>query len=561
MIRISRMIPFPEDNSMPSWMEYLDTLPSLGEHWIDTSKARGNQLVLADTLGSSLKARTALTGSLLLSRRIAKLSPEQNVGLLLPTTAGGLLSGMAVMLLGKTLVPLNYTAPLEGMISAIEQADLKTVYTSSRFLEKCKARGMDLAPVADKVKLIMLEDVHASISTPEKLLTLLGCKIFSAASIKKKYCAKPDLDSTAVILFSSGSEGDPKGVMLSHKNILANVKQISKILNADDSDVILANLPIFHSFGMTACLFLPLLERIKVVCHADPTDVVVIAKTIRENKATLLFGTSSFFRLYIKNHKVKAQDLATIRLTVAGAEKLQSEVSAGFLKRFNKVIYEGYGCTELSPVATVNTPFPNTDSAHLKDNNKPGSVGKPIPGTLIRIADPDSLEPLAQGTAGMVMVAGPQVMLGYLGNPELTNRVIKEADGKRWYVTGDKGSIDEDNFLHIEDRYARFAKISGEMIGLGTVERILREAVNDEEIEILAINIPDPKKGEMIVILSTHELEERTLRPRLLAGGLNNLSLPAAYITVEDLPKLGSGKADFATAKEVARQAIFSRSA
>ncbi len=555
------MTPFPEDNSMPSWMEYLDTLPSLGEHWIETSKSKGNPVVLADTLGANLKAKTALTGSLLLSKRIAKLSPEQNIGLLLPTTAGGLLSGMAVMILGKTLVPLNYTAPLDGMISAIEQAGLKTVYTSSKFLDKCKARGIDLAPLADKVKLIMLEEVNASIPSWEKILTLLSCKLFSVAAIKRQYCAKPDLNSIAVILFSSGSEGDPKGVMLSHKNILANVKQVSKILNAHDGDVILANLPIFHSFGMTACLFLPLLERIRVICHPDPTDVVVIAKTVRESKATLLFGTSSFFRLYIKNPKVKARDLETIRLTVAGAEKLQSEVSAAFYKRFNKVIYEGYGCTELSPVATVNTPFPNLDSEHLKDNNKPGSVGKPIPGTLLRIADPESLEPLAQGIAGMIMVAGPQVMQGYLGNPELTDSVIRETDGKRWYITGDKGSIDEDNFLHIEDRYARFAKISGEMIGLGTVERILRNVLDDEDIEILAINIPDPKKGEMIVILSTRELDERELRPKLLAGGLNNLSLPAAYITVDDLPKLGSGKADFATAKEVARQAIFSRNA
>jgi len=172
------MIPFPEDNSIPSWMEYLDTLPSLGEHWVDTSKSRGNPVVLADTLGANLKAKTALTGSLLLSKRIAKLSPEQNIGLLLPTTAGGLLSGMAVMILGKTLVPLNYTAPLDGMISAIEQADLKTVYTSSKFLEKCNARGIDLTPLADKVKLIMLEDVNASIPTWEKVLTLLSCKLF-----------------------------------------------------------------------------------------------------------------------------------------------------------------------------------------------------------------------------------------------------------------------------------------------------------------------------------------------------------------------------------------------
>lgn len=553
------MTDFPEDNSINTWMEYLDTLPSLGEHWVETSMRRGNPVVLSDTLGANLKARTALTGSLLLSKRIASINEQQNVGLLLPTTAGGLLASMAVMLLGKTLVTLNYTAPLDGILSAIEQAGLKTVFTSSRFLEKCKTRGIHLEPLGEKVTLVMLEDIQAGISSWEKLSTLLCCKLLPVSWIKKKYCASPALDSTAVILFSSGSEGPPKGVMLSHKNILANVKQVNHILNANANDVILANLPIFHSFGMTACLFLPLLERIKVVCHADPTDVVIIARTIREQKATLFFGTSSFFRLYIKNNKVSKQDLSSLRLTVAGAEKLQSEVSAGFKKRFNKIIYEGFGCTELSPVATVNTPFPNLENPGLKDNSKPGTVGKPIPGTLVQIADPDTLEPLAQGTAGMVLVAGPQVMQGYLKNQKLTDQVVKEREGQRWYVTGDKGSIDEDGFLSIEDRYARFAKISGEMIGLGTVEQVLRKSVNNDEVELLAINIPDPKKGEMIVILSTQDLEESALRPKLLAGGLNNLSLPAAYITVDDLPKLGSGKSDFATAKEVARQAMFNR--
>ena len=392
------MIPLPEDNSMPSWMEYLDTLPSLGEHWVDTSKSRGNPVVLADTLGANLKAKTALTGSLLLSKRIAKLSPEQNIGLLLPTTAGGLLSGMAVMILGKTLVPLNYTAPLDGMISAIEQADLKTVYTSSKFLEKCKARGIDLAPLADKVKLIMLEDVNASIPTWEKVLTLLSCKLFSATAIKRRYCAKPDLDSTAVILFSSGSEGDPKGVMLSHKNILANVKQVSKILNAHDGDIILANLPIFHSFGMTACLFLPLLERIRVICHPDPTDVVIIAKTVRQNKATLLFGTSSSLPpLYQKIPRSRQKILRLSGLQWRAQKNCSQKSALPFSSVSTRLFTKGYGCTELSPVATVNTPFPNLESDHLKDNNKPGSVGKPIPGTLLRIADPDSLEPLAAG--------------------------------------------------------------------------------------------------------------------------------------------------------------------
>ena len=550
---------FPENNDIQSWMDYVASLPSLGEHWVNTCKQPGNPVVLVDTLGTSLKAKAALTGSLLLAKRIAATSAEQNVGLLLPTTAGGMIAGMAVMVLGKTLVTLNYTASVDTLLSAIEQAGLKTVYTSSRFLDRLKTRGIDLAPLAVKVNLVMLEDLRESISTGEKLLTLMQCKLMSAAWLRKKYCASPDTDGTAVILFSSGSEGEPKGVMLSHRNILANVKQVAKILDADEDDVILANLPIFHSFGLTACQFLPLLERIKVVCHTDPTDVVANARAIRQHKATLLFGTSSFFRLYVRNPRVMPDDLASLRLTIAGAEKLQAEITVAFRQRFGLTIHEGYGCTELSPVACVNTPFPNRESPHLKDNNKPGTVGKAIPGTRVRIADPDTLEALPLGTAGMIMVAGPQVMLGYLNNTAQTGKVIKEIDGQRWYVTGDKGSLDEDGFLTIQDRYSRFAKISGEMVGLGTVEEVLRKAVNDEEVEIMAINIPDPKKGEIIVILATCDLDERALRPKLHAGGLTNLALPTAYVTVEALPKLGSGKADFATAKEVARQAMLAR--
>ncbi len=550
---------FPDSNDVQAWMDYVATLPSLGEHWVETCKAPGNPVILADTLGASLKAKTALTGTFLLARRIKQTCPGQNVGLLLPTTAGGLLAGMAVMVLGKTLVTLNYTAPLDTIHSAIEQAGLKTVYTSRRFLDKLKTRGIDLEPLKDVVDLVMLEDLQAGISPLEKLLTLAQCKVMSAAWLRRKYCRTPATDTTAVILFSSGSEGEPKGVMLSHRNILANVKQVAKILDADADDVILANLPIFHSFGLTACQFLPLLERIKVVCHIDPTDVVTNARVIQEQKATLLFGTSSFFRLYTRNPKVTPEHLASLRLTIAGAERLQPEISVAFQKRFGQKVHEGYGCTELSPVACVNTPFPNLESPHLKDNNKPGTVGKAIPGTRVRIADPESLQELPLGTAGMIMVAGPQVMQGYLNNSALTSKVVPEIDGYRWYVTGDKGSLDEDGFLTIQDRYARFAKISGEMIGLGNVEEVVRKAINDEDIEVMAVSIPDPKKGEMIVILSTQELHDQKLRPKLHSGGLNNLALPAAYITVDTIPKLGSGKADYATAKEVARQAILAR--
>ncbi len=541
------------DLSQASWQEYADNLPHIGEQWIVAGAQPGNPLVLLDTMGTQMKAWAVLTGSIVMARRFRKLSPEQNIGILLPSSTGSVLANLAAALAGKISVNLNFTASSEAVLSAVLQAEIKTVYTSSRFLDKLKTRGIDFTPLQDHCKFVPLEDFRADTSAVEKALTLLACALLPATALKWLFCARYPNTQPATILFSSGSEGLPKGVLLSHRNLMANVKQVAELLNTEDNDVILANLPPFHALGLTVTHFLPLLEGIPVVCHADPTDVVACAMAVAENRITIMFGTSSFFRLYTRNAKIHPLMLDSLRLVIAGAEKLQDEVRKDFKLKFNKDILEGYGATETAPVASVNMPDRiSPDDWKVQTSWKIGSVGLPIPGTSFRIVDPDSYDTLGTGEAGMILVSGAQVMPHYLKNETQSAKVLRDLDGKRWYVTGDKGYLDADGFLFIQDRYSRFAKIGGEMVGLGTVEAALKAVINDHEVELVVVNLPDEKKGEKLVALCTRELDPAALREGLTAQGLNSLAHPGLYFRVTEIPKLGSGKTDFSTAKKLA---------
>lgn len=531
-----------------------DKAETIGERWLDSAKnpAHKRQLLLMDTLGTELDALKALTGSVILSEHIKAISPEQNVATLLPTSAGAMLCNLGILMLGKTLVNLNYTANREAIQSAMRQADIKTVYTSSQFLQKLAARGIDTSWLEQEANVVILERLRAATPTWKRVLTLLRCKFSSVRALKARYLQAAEKTQAATILFSSGSEGEPKGVVLSHSNILTNVDQIMRILNIRENDVVLANLPLFHAFGLTATLFMPLLEGVPVVCHPDPTDALGTAKAINKYGVTLMFGTSTFFRLYIRNQKITPEMLSSLRLTIAGAEKLHAEVREEFYSKFDKLILEGYGATETAPVASVNIPDDFEVEEYPAIKHKPGSVGLPIPDTEICIVDPDSLEKLPPGESGMICISGGQVMLGYLNNPEKTDEVLQIFDGKRWYLSGDKGYLDEDGFLHIQDRYSRFAKIGGEMVSLGLLEASIRQAVDDFEMELVAINIPNDRKGESIIVLANRSLDRQALRSDLLAAGINPLALPSACYLVDEIPRLGSGKTDFGTARKLA---------
>ena len=539
------------DLSIDSWELYTKDLPSIGAAVIDTTKRNADEMVVADSLAGSLTGNKFLTAVICFSRLIKKYSKEQNVGLLLPTSSAGFIANMAAIFRGKTIINLNFTASKESLQASVTKAQIKTIYTSRKFMDKLVKKGIDLNDAFSDSRLVYMEDLKSEISKLAGLRTLVMVLISPAWLLKLLYCKKVSIDSPAAILFSSGSEGTPKGVMLSHRNIMANLKQISDMLNTEDTDVVMASLPLFHAFGLTVTTFMPLVEGIPVICHPDPTDVVNIAKAIAKYRATIFCGTSTFLRLYIKNRRVHPLMLESLRIVVAGAEKLSPDVREAFKLKFNKDIYEGYGATETTPVASVNIPDAlDVNYWQVQAGNKLGTVGMPLPGSSFRIVDPESLEELPTGEDGLILIGGTQVMLGYLDNEEKTNEVITMIDGKRWYKTGDKGHLDEDGFLTIVDRYSRFAKLGGEMISLTAVEEAVRAALNKPELELVAINLPDEKKGEKIVLMVSEEIQRENIKKAMLSSECNPLMIPAEVKIVTDIPKLGSGKTDFKLARQ-----------
>jgi acyl-[acyl-carrier-protein]-phospholipid O-acyltransferase/long-chain-fatty-acid--[acyl-carrier-protein] ligase len=544
------------DLSITTWQGYTESLPSIHQAWIERVKRQGNKLCLVDATGdTALNGYKALTGAIAFSRLIGKRSPEQNIGLLLPTSSAGIIANMAVLLQGKTLVNLNYTANLAALNGAVDQAELRTIYTSRRFLHKLEQRGIDLQPLLQRVKVYYLEELKDEIGGFDKLMTMLAVRLLPASVIRRLFSRRVDTEATAAILFSSGSEGMPKGVMLSHRNIMANIRQVSDVLDTRLEDRVVASLPLFHAFGLTVTGLMPLIEGLPAITHPDPTDVLNIAKAVARHKATVMCATSTFLRLFNRNRKVHAVMLESLRVVVAGAEKLKPEIRDAFTLKFNKPIYEGYGATETTPVASVNIPdrlHPNKIRADV--GNKPGTVGLPLPGGSFRVVDPESLEPLPAGEDGLILFGGAQVMLGYLNNPTKTDEVILEQDGIRWYKTGDKGHLDEDGFLTIVDRYSRFAKVGGEMVSLGAVESAITPQL-PEDMEVLAIALPDEKKGEQVILLFSGEMETVEMESLIRSVGLNPLMLPAKLIKVAHIPKLGSGKSDFSAARHIALEA------
>ena len=535
--------------SFAEWQNYPSSIDPIHVSWLKNAKKSKTAFAVADIEGVEISHKRFLTGVLLFSKKIEKYSPEQNVGLLLPSSGGGAIASMAILALGKTIVNLNFTAGKKALQSAAKQAEVKHIYTSRKFLDKMLERGMDLASFFPGSKLLMLEDIREEISTISRIGTLLKAIILPTNMLRKSYFNEVSMNDTAAILFSSGSEGSPKGVELSHSNIAANAKQAAIELGAVESDVIMSTLPTFHAFGFAITTLMPLSEGIPIVCHADPKDVVTIATGIQKYSGTILVGTPTFLRMYTISKKVTVESMQSLRLVVAGAEKLRSEVRDGFESKFNMPVFEGYGTTETSPGASVN--LPDLESPY-KLRNRPGTVGKAFSGTEFRIVDPDSLEPLPTGKDGLILIGGPQIMKGYLKMPEKTAEVIELIDGYRWYRTGDKGHLDEDGFLTIVDRYSRFAKIGGEMISLTTVEEEILDACNDKELEIAATCLPDQRKGEKIVLLSTSNIEKSELTKILTEAKINPLYHPSTVLIVDEIPKLGSGKTDFGATKKIA---------
>ncbi len=543
------------DLSVQSWKHYAESLPVLQKAWIFSAKNVGSKLCMADSTGVELSGERFITATLMMASSLrSKLKGSQNIGVLLPTSVGGSMGNMALLTLGKTIVNLNYSAGQESLLHALKIADITKIVASKQFITKLKAKGFDMIDVLKNIEVIYLEDIKENISKTKSLLMLIVVKTLPAWLLSTLFIKNAKLDDTAAILFSSGSEGTPKGIELSHRNIMGNIKQTTTLLNPTDSDVMLGTLPIFHSFGLTVTTLLPLIEGIPVVSHPDPTDGFGIGKMAAKYEATILLATATFLRLYTRNRKLTPLMLKDIRMVVAGAEKLPNEIRDEFKKKFGLDIYEGYGATETTPVASVNMPdVLMLDSWKPQVGQKIGTVGLPLPGSAFRIVDPESFETLETGEEGMILIGGTQIMKGYIGDPEKTASVIKEIDGIRWYVTGDKGRLDEDGFLTIVDRYSRFAKVAGEMVSLGLVEGEIAKVLGEND-QIAIAALPDAKKGEKLVLLLEGEIEIDELKEKIKNIEMNPLFVPSEYFKVEELPKLGTGKADFKGAKRLAKE-------
>ena len=546
------------DLSITAWEAYTKRLDPLPLAWLKSAKRDLSDICTVDASGVKLSRRRFAAATLAFAAAMKLDREAQNVGLLLPAANAAAIANMAVMLKGRAAVNLNFSAPPEAIQASIAAAGIKQVFTSRQFETRLETRGVDVKAMLEGVEVRYMEDIREGIKQWQLILRLVEVSLLPARLLYLLHGHRVGLEDPAAILFSSGSEGKPKGVVLSHRNIQSNCKQISDVLNTRVDDVVMASLPPFHAFGLTVTLIMPLIEGIPIVCSPDPTDVLAIARAVARYRATILFGTATFLSLYARNRKVEPILLESLRIVVAGAEKLPAHVRQEFQLKFNKYILEGYGATETTPVASVNIPDAvDTNDWKIQVGQREGSVGLPLPGTSFKIVDPNTREELPLGEDGMICISGNQVMQGYLNDDDKTNEVIFEQDGMRWYMTGDKGHLTNEGFLVIVDRYSRFAKVGGEMVSLGAVEEQARKLLPEEtEEDLAAAAVPDARKGEKIIVLVTSDRLEQHLREDMVAAGISPLMIPARVIKVDEIPKLGSGKTDFSALNALANAAV-----
>ena len=470
-----------------------------------------------------LMLRSFLLGDLLCSNT----SPGAHVGILLPNTSAAVLTMLGLQSRGIVPAMLNYTMGEKSAAAAVETAAIQTIITARRFIEKAELENLEKA-LTQKVTIIYLEDLKEQVTIKDKFMAYMAARTPRHALKQRITPVQPD--DAALILFTSGSEGTPKGVVLSHQNLLANVAQISSQIAFNRHDVCLSALPIFHSFGMTGGILLPLLTGMRIFLYTSPLHYRVIPEIAYDINATVLFGTNVFLAAYAKH--ADPYDFYAMRFVVSGAEKLQQETRDLWIEKFGLRIFEGYGATETSPVLAVNSPM----------HYKVGSVGQLMPGIQHRLEPVPGIE-----HGGRLWVKGPNIMAGYLLHG--SNGKLQPPESG-WYDTGDIASIDDDGFIHIQGRIKRFAKIAGEMISLTVVEEIAQHCW-PKGIHV-ALAISDARKGEQLVLMSTHMSTERKIMlDYARQHGINELQIPRQFIHVDRVPLLGTGKIDYPAAQKL----------
>ena len=513
----------------------------LHTEYIRVAKRRWRHPAIADSTGQNLTHGRTLVGAMLFARLLeGRTRGERMVGLLLPSSVGGALANIAVQMAGRIPVNLNFTVGKEALEAAIAQAGIRTIVTSRTFLAK--------ASLPELPGMVFLEELRKEITGAAKITALLQARLMPTWWLRRRLGGDQTSDALATVIFSSGSTGVPKGVMITHANILANVDSLAQIFDMDPADCFIGVLPFFHSFGLTGTLWFPMLQGGCVAYHPNPMDAKTIGELAATHQAKMLISTPTFCQSYMR--RCTKEQLGQLKYAIVGAEKLRPQIAEGFREQFGVDLLEGYGCTEMSPVVSVN--LPNVD--HLKEKQigtKSGSVGHPIPGVAARIVDQETGEGPLFDREGLLLVKGPNLMSGYLNQPEKTAEVMRDG----WYVTGDIAKMDEDGFIYITDRLSRFSKIGGEMVPHVKIEEAINEALGESCSAVTAI--PDPARGERLVVFHTRgDVTADALWERLAATDLPKLWLPRRENIhyVESIPTLGTGKTDLRKLRQLAAE-------
>lgn len=502
---------------------------------------------MADSQGHKLSYWRAMVASMALSRVFARqYSHDQYIGLLLPSCVGSAIANIAVSITGKVPVNLNYTSSEEALDTAIKKCKMRHVLTSHIFLEKTGIRQRD--------DMVSMEEIKKEVTLRDKMISFLGFWFLPHRLLRLLFRVEKgrNINSVATVIFTSGSTGNPKGVMLSHANINANIEGLYQAIHEKKKDTIMGVLPFFHSFGFTATLWYPLTTGMSVIYHSNPLDAKIVGDLVQKHNATILLATPTFLMGYIR--RCTREEFGSLRLVVVGAEKLKNRIMQAFYDKFSLMPSEGYGCTELSPVVSLNVP--DYESKTLKQiGTKFGTIGHPLTGVAAKIVDPDTFEEVPMGNEGLLLVKGANVMVGYLDDKEATRKVMHNG----WYITGDLALMDEDGFIMIKDRLSRFSKIAGEMVPHIKIEEEIHDILNKKDEQVCAVtSVPDEKKGEALAVIYRGDINVDKLYESLKNSDLPRLWIPkrSNFFHVDEIPVLGSGKLNLIKIKSMALESL-----
>ena len=490
-------------------------------------KHSGHMAVYDKATGNDYTYGRMLIASLILKEHIGKIRGKY-VGILLPTSMGCMLGIIGTLMNGKIPVMINYsTGAIDNCRYARDKCSFKTILTSRKLLEKLNLEPID--------HMLFVEDILAKVTVVAKLKAALISKL--PFPVLKGMVHSGPVSEISVILFTSGSEKEPKAVQLSHRNILHNVEAVPQLVKLDHTDIFISMLPLFHVFGLTTNFWLPLLLGSTMVTHPNPLEYRTISDLVREYKVTFMTATPSFFYGYLQ--KSDPGDFSSIRLAIAGADKLPDKVYEGFLKKHHITVFEGYGTTETSPV--ISSTYPGM--------HKLGSVGPPLPGVQVRIQDVSTDKVLGPNQEGKILVKGDMVMEGYLGDIEETSLRIRNG----WYDTGDIGIVDDDGFLWHRGRLKRFVKVGGEMVSLVKVEDVLSHLL-PEDVICCVVDVPHPTKGADVVAAVANGNFDMHKVLKQLKKELPAIAVPRQFYVIEDIPMMASGKVNFRAVEKICRE-------